>query len=371
MSGFVNMATIRSRKNKDGSNANFQFQAIIEMKNRATGLTHKESKTFDTEKEATDWAAGVEDKLKSGTYNDTRELDATPLKDLISRYIKEESPKKLGAKQEITRLNKWLKNDLAERNLSKLRPKDFAAYIAARRKDISARGGRVAEQTIKLEVIAISNVFEIARKDWGYDIPNPTKTISMPKGSGAREARITPSDWKKISAVLINKCRNPLYVTIAELAIETGMREDELFRMTWDDVNLPGRKVIVDGKNTATVGERKKRTVPLSVRAVELLEGLPRCIENEPLVFQSVRKTSKDGLSRAFSAACADIGLDDGCFHSTRHEAASRMAPHYPMLTLMKIFGWKTPSMAARYYHASDEELLEGLDKMHKANQRF
>jgi hypothetical protein len=40
------------------------------------------------------------------------------------------------------------------------------------------------------------------------------------------------------------------------------------------------------------------------------------------------------------------------------------MALHFNMLTLMKIFGWTTPSMAARYYHASDEELLAGVDKM-------
>jgi hypothetical protein len=39
------------------------------------------------------------------------------------------------------------------------------------------------------------------------------------------------------------------------------------------------------------------------------------------------------------------------------------------MLTLMKIFGWQTPSMAARYYHASDEELLAGIDRMELAQQ--
>jgi len=39
-------------------------------------------------------------------------------------------------------------------------------------------------------------------------------------------------------------------------------------------------------------------------------------------------------------------------------------AKHYPMLTLMKIFGWKTPSMAARYYHPDEKELLAGVDAM-------
>lgn len=373
------MATIRERMNKDGNKTKNQWQAIVEMKNRATGLVHKESSTHETRLAAEEWAEGIEADLKRGLYKDSRIADNTFLRTLIDKYISDVSPKKLGGKQEIVRLKKWLTTDLADRPISRCFPADFANYIASRRKDVSKRSGRVAEQTIKLEIIAISNVFEVARKDWGYDLPNPTKSISKPKGSNTREARITPENWKKISAVLLNKSRNPLYITIAEFAIETGMRQDELFRMTWKDIEIKERvdgvemqargKVIVDGKDTSTTGERKKRVVPLSPRAIDLLQSLPRPESPDVPVFQSVRKTSKDGLSRAFSAACADIDLTGGCFHSTRHEAASRMAPHYPMLTLMKIFGWKTPSMAARYYHASDEELYAGIDKMNQASQ--
>ncbi|MEQ1629908.1 MAG: site-specific integrase [Gallionella sp.] len=370
------MATIRERKNKDGSKAKNQWQAIIEMKDRATGLAHKESRTFETRTEARDWAKGVEADLQRGLHKNSALIDTTTLRTLIEKYISEVSPKKLGSAREIARLKKWLTFDLADRPISRCLPTDFSAYIAKRRSDVSRRNGPVAEQTIKLEIIAISNVFEAARKDWGYDIQNPIKNISKPKGSNTRETRITHENWKKIAAILLNKGRNPLYITIAELAIETGMRQDELFRMTWEDVEIlvpedgvetPKRgKVIVEGKDTSTTGARKKRVVPLSPRAITLLESLPRPDSTDAQVFQSVRKTSKDGLSRAFTAACADIGLIGGCFHSTRHEAASRMAPHYPMLTLMKIFGWKTPSMAARYYHASDEELYAGIDKMNQ-----
>lgn len=408
------MAVIRQRKDKDGKDQELQWQAIVRMKNRATGLVHQETETFESKRQADEWAGNLEADLRRGMHNDTRVIDNTPLRDLIVRYIKEVSPKKLGSKQEIVRLARWLywpkdvrpdemklvreiaeaetsKNQakieelkarldtirqaresdhdiFANRPLSRCTPKDFADYISSRRKDISKRGGRVAEQTIKHEIITISNAFEVARKDWGYKIENPTKQISKPKGSGTRDVRILPADWEKIAGIL-NKHRNPRFVVIAEFAIETGMREDELFRMCWKDVDLPGRKVIVDGKDTATTGQRKKRKVPLSDRAIELLQALPHSINDADLVFQAGRKTSADGLSRAFTAACKSIGLDGGCFHCTRHEAASRMAPHYPMLTLMKIFGWKTPAMAARYYHASDEELLAGIDRMQLAAQ--
>ena len=359
------MATIRQRKNKSGETIKFQWQAIIEMKDRRTGVTYSDSKTFSTKTEAQDWSRGIEADLKRSIHNDTRLIDSTSLCKLIERYKHEVSPSKLGAKQEIVRLNKWLANDLAQRPLSKCSPKDFADYISRRRNDVSKRRGRVAEQTIKLEIIAISNVFEIARTDWGYEIDNPTKQLSKPKGSNSRDVRITPNDWKKISAIL-NKCRNPLYNLIAELAIETGMRQDELFRMTWKDIDLMSRKIAVKGKDTSTVGQRKSRVVPLSLRATTLLSSLPRHIDNTIPVFNSIHKTSADGLSRAFTAACAEIGLAGGCFHSTRHEAASRLAPHYPMLTLMKIFGWTTPSMAGRYYHASDQDLLAGVDNMQR-----
>lgn len=225
----------------------------------------------------------------------------------------------------------------------------------------------VSEQTIKHQIIAISNVFEVARKDWGYNLPNPTKQISKPGGSQARDVRIPPDVWPKLADELA-KCRNKQYVIIAEFAIETGMREDEIMRMAWSDIDRAQRIVAVDGKDTSSrTGKRKRRLVPLSPRAMELLSQLPQAIKADTPVFQTARKTSADGLSRAFTAACKKVGIDGGVFHCTRHEAASRMAPHYPMLTLMAIMGWKTPAMAARYYHAGVDELHAGIERMQAA----
>lgn len=357
------MAVIRER-------GPHQFQAIVRKINRATGELHEESETFKTKSEAEEWAVGLEADLRRAIHRDTRLIDSTPLEKLINRYIEEVSPTKLGGDQEIVRLKKWLTHDIGKKMLSRATPKDFADFVRQRRKDKSRRGGMISEQTIKLELIAISNVFEVAKKDWGYDIENPTKQISKPKGSSVREVRIIPATWLKIKAEL-EKCRNKQYVIIAELAIETGMREDELFRMSWNDIDLTAKKVVVWGKDTSGTGQRKKRVVPLSIRAVQLLKGIKlRDLTGVKPVFQMERKTSADGLSRAFTAACEEIGLKGGCFHCTRHEAASRMAPHFPMLTLMSIFGWKTPAMAARYYHASDDDLHAGLEKMQRAARR-
>lgn len=345
--------------------------AQVHCKNRATGELHREAKSFETRQLADDWAQALEADLKRAKHTDQRLLDSTTLDELIERYIREVSPKKLGAAQEITRLEKWRKHPLASRPLSKCLPKDFADYIAQRRRDTSARGGQVSEQTIKLEVIVISNVFESARKDWGYNIQNPTKQISKPGGSQSRDIRI----GDKLPALLdaLRKCRNKQYSIIAEWAVETGMRQDEIMRMAWRDIDKKQRLVEVEGKDTSSrSGQRKKRIVPLSDRCMELLNSLPQSIDPSIPVFQTARKVSTDGLSRAFTAACnsESVGLPGAVFHSTRHEAASRMAPHYSMPVLMAIMGWKTASMAARYYHADADELHAGLERMKAAAKK-
>lgn len=354
------MAVIQPRKNS--------FRAQVATKNRATGILHRESRSFPSQREAEEWSSALEADLRRAIHNDARLLDATPLCGLIQRYIDEVSPKKLGAAQEIVRLKAWLRHPLAGRPVSRCLPKDFADHIARRRKDTSARGGIVSEQTIKHEIIAISNVFETARRDWGYGVDNPTKQISKPSGSRTRDVRIPPEVWPRLAAEL-SKCRNKQYIVISEFAIETGMRQDEIMRMAWRDIDKPKRIAEVWGKDTTSrSGQRKKRLVPLSPRAMELLGHLPQALDSNALVFQAARKTSADGLSRAFTSACEAVGIKDGCFHATRHEAASRMAPHYPMLTLMSIMGWKTPSMAARYYHAGVDELHAGIERMQAAH---
>lgn len=347
------MAAIRKR-------GEYQYCAQIIKKNRATGLVHKEIRTFQTKDEAKEWAKAVETDLARGIYNDTRQASGTALRDLIIRYRDEVTPRKKGAKQETVRLNKWLTHELADRMLTLIQPSDFAGYISDRRKD-----GK-AEQTIKSEIIAISNVFKVAAFDWGYNIENPIKRISKPGGSRMRDQRILQEVWPLIAAEL-DKCRNPYFKIIAELAIETAMRQGEIFALTWAAVDLPGRHLIIREAKDTTGKNQKSRIVPLSRRAVELLTGLPLCsLKASAPVFQASQTTSADGLSRAFTKACAAAGIP-ARFHDTRHEACSRMAPHFEMHELMKITGHETAGQLIRYYNPTALELTSKLDKMQAA----
>ncbi len=346
------MATIRNR-------GEYQWQAQVERLNRATGKVHFESRTFLTKTEAEDWARSLEADLARGIYNDTRNAAKTPLRDLIDKYIEEVSPRKKGSKQEIVRLKKWKANEIADRMLTLISPADFAEYISQRRKE-----GK-AEQTIKLEVTAISNVFKVARKDWGYNIPNPLADISKPSGSNTRDMRLLPNDQPAVFEEL-RKCRNPNYPIICELAIETGLRQGEFFELTYTDIFLKTdpHLIVRKGKDSTGKSGGKERVVPLTDRAVALFKSLPSSTIKMAKLFQVGHITSADGLSRAFTKAAKNAGFVGLRFHDLRHEAASRMAPHFEMHELMKILGHDTPAMVLRYYNPTPSELHVKLKRM-------
>jgi hypothetical protein len=111
-------------------------------------------RTFDTQKEAQQWARRIEAEMDSGLYLDRTEANRTTLSDALKRYQKEIIPEKRHPYQENRRIERWLKHDLAYRTLGNLRGADFAAYRDARRQD-----GR-AENTIRLELQIISHFME-------------------------------------------------------------------------------------------------------------------------------------------------------------------------------------------------------------------
>ncbi len=156
---------------------------------------------------------------------------------------------------------------MAIRFLSTIQGKDIAQY-----RDERLQIG-LSEATIRRELVVLSHVFELARKEWGMEgLMNPVKAIRLPPGRGiVRGRRLSLSE----ESGLLEAC--DLYggdlPHIVRLALETWMRRGELAGMTWELVDLKKRTVtLLDTKN----GE--KRIVPLLKLAVRILSDLPRRI---------------------------------------------------------------------------------------------
>lgn len=65
-----------------------------------------------------------------------------------------------------------------------------------------------------------------------------------------------------------------------------------------------------------------------------------------------------DALFRRHRVRC---GLEGFTFHDSRHTAATWMAGKVDVLTLCKIFGWSSTSMALTYYNPKATDIAKRL----------
>ncbi len=314
----------------------FQHQATVRRVGYPT-----QSRTFETRRDAQDWASTVESEMRRGIFIDRSEAERTTLRQLLERYRDEVTPTKLGKGPELSRLKRLIAHPLALQRLAALRSVDFSTYRDERIDE------EASNKTVREELLLLSVVLNTARKDWSIPVENWVKHVRKPAVGKHRERRPSADEETK----LLVACRESKSVGLecaVILAIETGMRRGEIAGLSWDQVDLHAHVV-----RLSVTKNGDKRAVPLSLAAEEALRALPRNIDGKVFTFHD-----SNGLGAAFARASARAGIEDLHFHDLRHEAASRFAPRMPATTLAKLMGWRSIQMAMRYYNPREDELV-------------
>jgi len=140
---------------------------------------------------------------------------------------------------------------------------------------------------------------------------------------------------------------------IMKLALYTGMRRGEMFKLKWDDIDF--QRGFISIKNPKGFVSQK---IPLNEQARQVLENHPRTAPN---VF-----TRKDGepftdIRRRVNPIKQAAGIPDDfrALHGLRHTYASMLASSgkVDLYTLQKLLTHKSPVMTQRYAHLRDEAL--------------
>ncbi len=148
------------------------------------------------------------------------------------------------------------------------------------------------------------------------------------------------------------------------LALCSGMRRGEIFRLMWDDIDFR--------RGFITIREPKggkDQTIPLSGAAKNILENRTRT-EDSPFVFPgrgahrpTPGKTPvhRADASKQFRAIRDAAGLpkDFRPMHGLRHAFASRLASsgEVDLYTIQRLLTHKSPLMTQRYAHLRDDTL--------------
>lgn len=316
-----------------------QYQAIVRKRGYLPQI-----KTFGSLSRAKAWARDVEAAMEDNTFVDRRAISKLTLHDLLEQYVTSETPRKRGHVQERNRIRQLQRHAIALRSMDTLSSRDFAAYRDERIAQVSAH-------SVRLELALLSHLYTIAIKEWCLPLKHELKKIRKPSTPEGRDRRLQGDEEARLFAAIdrpgTRGAAQWLKACVA-LAIQTGMRAGEILSASWEQVDLDRGCIRLQRSKNGS-----KRTVPLTLEAVRVLNGLPR---EHGRVVPNFHDTS--GLDRAFKRACKAAGLEDLRFHDLRHEAASRLAQHMRVQDLAKVLGWTTLQMAMRYYNPTDDELV-------------
>ncbi len=323
----------------------YQWQAQVRKK-----CYPLQTKTFETKSAAQTWARATEHEMDQGLYCSRGEAETTTLGVLLKRYRKEITPKKKGADTESFRIGALLRHALSQRYVATIRGADIARFRDERLKKVC--GG-----TVKRDLVIISHLFEVARKEWGISVQNPVRNIKLPPHANARTRRLEIGDHEDGTEEerLLEACRkarNPYLLPIVQLALETAMRRGELLSLKWEHIDLDRRVALLpDTKN----GE--SRSVPLSSTAVRVLRSLHS--NEHPEVFRGM---SAEAIKRSYVRALRRAEIDGLRFHDLRHEATTRLFEKgLNIMEVASITGHKDLRMLRRYTHLKAEDLARKL----------
>lgn len=296
-------------------------------------------KSFTLLKDAQTWAKNTELKFERG---EALGRETVLLSTLLQRYLTSVSPLKKGHKQEVSRINSWLKHPLAGRDAASIKPAEIALY-----RDQQTKAGK-ANATIRIELSLLSAVFKCAKHEWGYTLlANPLSDIKRPPPSRGRERRLEEGELE----ALLGATEGTVLSSLILLAIETAMRAGELLSVRWDNINFEKRTALLpDTKN----GER--RIVPLSSKALVIFSSIERT--GDTVFTQPASYT----ISNAFKRATQRAGIIGLRFHDLRHEAVSRLFERqFNTMEVASISGHKSLQMLQRYTHLRAEDLAQRL----------
>ncbi len=147
---------------------------------------------------------------------------------------------------------------------------------------------------------------------------------------------------------------------LMRLALVTGMRRGELFKLQWQHIDFDKNFIhIINPKGG------KDQTIPLNRAAREILENHPRDY-NSPYVFPGRNGGQRVEMRRPIDRIRKAAGLprDFRPLHGLRHTFASMLASSgdVDLYTLQKLLTHKTSAMTQRYAHLRDEGLRRASD---------
>ena len=247
------------------------------------------------------------------------------------------------------RYEKYIKSQFADKEPSEIVPLDVNRLRISLLKKLSAQ--------------SVKHILNLLTWIANYGVKNHLSSglsfhVRKPQVNNEKTEDLSPDQLASLVAA-IEKDSNIQAANMMKMALFTGMRRGEMFKLQWKHIDFERSFInIIDPK-----GGPDQR-VPLNDAARSLLESHERTVG--PYVFPGRNGHQRTDIKHQVNRIKNDAGLpkDFRALHGLRHVYASMLASsgEVDMYTLQKLLTHKSPLMTQRYAHLRDETLKRASD---------
>lgn len=273
-------------------------------------------------------------------------------------------------KREEILYRKWIKpmlGDLAMKDISPFHVEKLKSRMKAQEQ---------SDRSIEYALALVRQIYNIAILYGAYAGMTPLKGVKIPKPDNKRERFLTKTEAGALLTRL--KAKSKDVHDMALLALFAGLRFGEIAALTWADVDLKGKILLIRDAKAGT------RHAFLTEQLVEMFkehnQGKPSELVFKKREEDEVKKESKiPRISPTFFRVVEDLKLNEGIedprlkvtFHSLRHTFASWLIEEgIDLYAVQRALGHKTNIMTQRYAHISDSRLRFAADTLEQVWQK-
>jgi len=191
---------------------------------------------------------------------------------------------------------------------------------------------------------------------------NPARAVRRRREDNGRIRWLSADEETRLTAAIQD--RYPAELPAFLLALHTGMRRSEQYRLTWDCVDFERRQITIPKTKNGAI-----RYMPLDETATAALLALrDRGNDSGPVM---VAAASGHGYTQGhalktprewFAAACKLAAVPDFTWHCLRHSFASRLVmAGVALRSVQELMGHKTIAMTCRYAHLAPQHQLDAV----------
>lgn len=257
-------------------------------------------------------------------------------------------------KWQVSELESGLKPSTVNRNLTALRGAITKAY------DQGVTEINILSKVKNLKEIDDNRVRFLSDTEYSQLMDSIKK-----RNSSLTQSRMNSNSWRlERGYALLPAFNQGEFIDHIEpmilIAIHTGIRRGELFKLEWHDINFPRKEMTIRAANSKS---SKVRRIPLNQTVNDvLIKWQKQSNKTRGYVFESEKGNHFTNIKTAWTNLIKSSGIIDFRFHDLRHHFASQLVMRGSELnTVRELLGHSDISTTLRYAHLSDDHKAEAV----------